>query len=383
MMRGILKTFLIIMKMRTLSRGSSTAYWKKIEMAMKTHIYFPLFYVGVYVVMALFLVVLCPSFCSAQFDPDDELEDFSDIENLTEEEIKEILSKEPRIIIFPDENNNENLSPLDIAVREAVQTGDLEWLKSLVADGADLKKCHDPLYVAAEHGHLEMVKYLVQQGIRSAPDKEDIRHWDILHDAIPHVEVIRFLKSQGYNWRFGYLWLSDDLCYHYPLKPGEELFFHTNSVETISFFINDFGMDIDTVDANGRSLLHNAIRRTCKTIGELEEYQCQIPKDKTYDPKTPNSFDYSFWTLAVFLMEQGADFHLQDKFGKRPIQYATEHYFDMIRVAGYPQELFERRIWKDAEVRRNGGRGNPVLDKYFTKKEDKDKEENHNEKNPQ
>lgn len=57
---------------------------------------------------------------------------------------------------------------LEIELREAAAAGDIEKMKSLIADGANVNANEDshllPLYAAIIEGQAEAVKFLIQQG---------------------------------------------------------------------------------------------------------------------------------------------------------------------------------------------------------------------------
>ena len=55
---------------------------------------------------------------------------------------------------------------------EACKIGDLETVKFLAENGADIRAQDDtPIFFASTNGHLEIVKYLFSQGTISDPDE--------------------------------------------------------------------------------------------------------------------------------------------------------------------------------------------------------------------
>ena len=72
---------------------------------------------------------------------------------------------------------------------------DLDVIKSLFKEGADIHSCNDyALRWASEYGHLEIVKFLVENGA-------DIHVWDdyALRRASQngHLEIVKFLIKKG------------------------------------------------------------------------------------------------------------------------------------------------------------------------------------------
>ena len=77
----------------------------------------------------------------------------------------------------------------------ACQEGDLERVKILVSQGADVRDSDDfAVKWASRNGHLEVVKYLVSQGadVRARGD-EAVRYASMNG----HLEVVMYLVSQG------------------------------------------------------------------------------------------------------------------------------------------------------------------------------------------
>ena len=73
---------------------------------------------------------------------------------------------------------------------EACKTGDLQVVRYLVSQGADVKA----VKLATISGHLEVVKYLVSQGADNEPVIPFASNYG-------HLEVVKYLVSQGADVR--------------------------------------------------------------------------------------------------------------------------------------------------------------------------------------
>ncbi|MDB2592086.1 ankyrin repeat domain-containing protein [Gammaproteobacteria bacterium] len=131
----------------------------------------------------------------------------------------------------------------------------LEWVKFFTQKGADLTVTDDDgltvLHHAANKGHLDVVKYLVEQG---ADHNAKVKTCGFLpiHFAAYNgcQDILKFLltKHQG------------DISNIKSLT-GENLLHKAaqgNQPEMIDFLVNDKSMEIDDVDVNGSSALHRA-----------------------------------------------------------------------------------------------------------------------------
>ena len=81
----------------------------------------------------------------------------------------------------------------DYALRYAANNGHLEVVKYLIDKGADVRAWSDyALRLAANNGHLEVVKYLIDKGA----DVRALNDYALRYAAFNgHLEVVKYLKS--------------------------------------------------------------------------------------------------------------------------------------------------------------------------------------------
>lgn len=91
-------------------------------------------------------------------------------------------------------DNGANVTACDNwAVRYACKKGHIDVVKYLISKGADpLDYDNHSIRMACEHGHLELVKYLVSQGT----DTADKRLWWLAWES-GHLDVIKYLADLG------------------------------------------------------------------------------------------------------------------------------------------------------------------------------------------
>jgi len=83
----------------------------------------------------------------------------------------------------------------EFALRKAAENGQLEVVKYLLEQGADLRAEDDyPLRWAAENGHLEVVKYLLEQEADLHAKDDYALRWAAGNG---YLEVVKYLVEQG------------------------------------------------------------------------------------------------------------------------------------------------------------------------------------------
>ena len=97
-----------------------------------------------------------------------------------------------------------NQTQLNNQLLEASEKGDINMVKQLIREGADVNNANNygytPLMWANTRGHLEIVKYLMEQGANV--NQADIDGWTPLIWASRngHLEIVKYLVSQGADY---------------------------------------------------------------------------------------------------------------------------------------------------------------------------------------
>ena len=87
---------------------------------------------------------------------------------------------------------------LDIQLIKAYRKGDLSQLKSLIEKGANVHERNEyALCSVAEHGHLELVKYLVEDRGADVHADDDRALRFAAHGG--HLQIVKYLVAEGAN----------------------------------------------------------------------------------------------------------------------------------------------------------------------------------------
>jgi ankyrin repeat protein len=86
---------------------------------------------------------------------------------------------------------------------DACKTGDLNLVKDLVSQGADIHACEDDdaLRCAAFKGHLEIVKYLVSQGADIHAYEDGALRWAACDGHLEIVKGIILVEKRKKVWQ--------------------------------------------------------------------------------------------------------------------------------------------------------------------------------------
>ncbi|MFC2162030.1 ankyrin repeat domain-containing protein, partial [Acidobacteriota bacterium] len=185
---------------------------------------------------------------------------------------------------------------------DAVQKGDLTKVKYLVQNNPNLVKANDknddtPLHIAADAGHLEIVRFLIQKGADLNSFNSSRRNPVLMAGYNGHQDVVKFLLESGAIFNY-----VDDRGYS-PLrwaavrgnKDVVELFVSSGAKISIHEaaacghigFIDkglSAGEDINGLNQDGRTPLHQTVYS-----GNLETIEYLIKKGADVNAKSSNN----------------------------------------------------------------------------------------------
>ena len=160
--------------------------------------------------------------------------------------------------------------PVFASVHFAAKRGDKVLLRRLLKDADDAlvnepESLHGltPLHVAAHHGHVLIVKYLIRRGAQV--DAVDSKGWTALHHAASRGrhEVCQTLLSLGSNPNIlTFLHLYSPLLI---LISGHSCLTDNILLETLTSFLSS-GANLNAQDANGNTPCHEAARIGCRNV---------------------------------------------------------------------------------------------------------------------
>ena len=198
----------------------------------------------------------------------------------------------------------------------AVERGDLNEVKRLVSNGADVNQvdnyCTTPLFYAVSSGYTKIVKYLVDKGanVNFVAEDEDGVSWPLLHEAAEkgNIEIIKYLVKHGAKVdimddsfdtpcdvaKKPEIWEALNYCGYPPLN----LFAKKGYLAGIKNLINK-GINVNQTDKYGRTPLHWAvIKHQIDVVKYLMEHNAN-PAIKDINRKTPCDFTYDSNLLRI------------------------------------------------------------------------------------
>ena len=211
-----------------------------------------------------------------------------------------------------------------MSLHTAAKTGDLERVKLLVEQGADIEKkgyfYRTPLFIASWNGHLPVVRYLVEQGAEK--EVVDMNGFTPLITASyhGHVAVVSFLLEQG---------VDKDKADRYDRTTLFWTVVHKGNANVqleVAMLLVAYGADMDKANEWGQSPLLYA---TMNGHFELARYLLEQGANRNIannnNGSTPLHYAalYSNLEIVTLLMLYGADLNARLQDGRLPIDVTT------------------------------------------------------------
>jgi ankyrin repeat protein len=240
----------------------------------------------------------------------------------------------------------------NLAVREAASHGHLKIVKYLVENGADIYVQNNyAVRSAAQYGHLDMVKYLVED------QKADIfaqGNYAICSASMNgHLNIVKYIIQFSFQSKYIYskYYNTIQISIQFAAKNGHlniikyliEYIKHIHSRTFIRINIqtaaqvasqNGYLNILKYLHENGTDINYqdDSIIRVAVRDGHLDivKYLVEQKADIHYiDNCNDNIFNLAIWkghlSIAKYLVEQGIYTRLTDVYGKNALQYAIEN----------------------------------------------------------
>jgi ankyrin repeat protein len=223
---------------------------------------------------------------------------------------------EMRQIIYTPTESYERCTPFETAIKNSY----LNVTKVFVEKGADVKAAanygNTPLHWAAEKGHWDVVKYLVEE--KGADVKAaDILGRTPLHRAAEngHLDVVKYLVEKGADVKTAY---KDGRT---PLHLAAE-----NRHWDVVKYLVEKGADVKVADNDGSTPLHwAAVNHHWDVVKYLVEKGADV---KASDNDGSNPLHWAaanrHWDVVKYLVEKGADVKAADNDGNTLLHWAAE-----------------------------------------------------------
>ena len=228
---------------------------------------------------------------------------------------QELLDKYPASPIIPSTKQmieHVQQAKKNRALFEAVKKADVEQVKLLIAEGADVNIAEDdtlvtPLLAAADEGHADVVRVLLENGAKV--DAADSRGVRAIHHAIwnDHEEILSTLISHGADLngqdKSGYAMLHSAAAYGY--------------MEAATLLISK-GADINITDNVGRTPIELAMKGNHTKIVEL------LSSKGASIPPLHLALFYKDEAKARDLIEARANVNEKTSYGSTPLYWACQ-----------------------------------------------------------
>jgi len=291
-------------------------------------------------------------------------------------EIRSLLPKSE-----PEPSKEAVEKPTDL-LREAVEQGDMEQVRTLMSECVDInakdKNGDTVLHLAGRKKNRDIVEFLVSKGAKvNARGQYDVT---ALHNAIwTDIGIIDFLVSAGADAN------AKDSYGYTPL-----FWAVWKDKETIQLLI-DAGADVDSKNKDGKTALEFAMNggsnaeivrllserstavptiHVAAYIGDANQVQVLIEEGVDLDMRDKNGNSPLHYAagrgchdVVKLLIDNGADIHIRNKGGKTPLHMATQKTH---------RDVVQLLIAKEADINIKDKDGNTPL--YYACRKDKNQD---------
>ena len=199
----------------------------------------------------------------------------------------------------------------------------LTWINAIDINQAN-EYGNNALHLASSRGHIDLVKFLVEKGIKINEKNND--GWNALHLASwkGHKGIVELLIEKGIN--INKTDFNGQNALHFASRKGYE-----NIVELLI----KKGIDIDERDLNGKNALHVAFEnRKHETIQLLIEKGIDLNQTDEYGQNALHfaSKEGHIWIVRL-LIEKGININQTDSNGQNALHLAFEkRHFEVVRI---------------------------------------------------
>ena len=124
-----------------------------------------------------------------------------------------VYQVEPVGQVYENPNTPKKFKAHSVKLKYIGETNDVETIKTLVDDGADIHADYDyALRWSAVNGHLDVVKYLVENGANIHANDDFALSWSA---ESGHLQVVKYLVEHGANFH-----ADDDYAFRQSAKNG-------------------------------------------------------------------------------------------------------------------------------------------------------------------
>lgn len=224
--------------------------------------------------------------------------------------------------------SRKNKTPLE----EAFMKGNIDIIRYLVEKGAEMnmnKACDaigsTQLHRAAKTGKMDIVKYLVEKGANI--NALDYQKNTPLHRAFEkenNVEIIKYLIEKGAD-------ITGKNSYGSPI----DIAFQNENIDNIKYLVENkyfvekgIDMNINKVDENGSTKLHNAVKNGKMDIVKfLVENGANINyMDRNKETPLSIAISYRKMDIIGYLIENGADINAKNNVGNTLLHNTIMNY---------------------------------------------------------